>query len=100
MLKGGADGGAVEIIHYTYLGGKLERGDGTIFGYKRIADAMAEIGGIGECAGHSTLVGIQAAAVAVGVEILATYVDGVVRGDETQVLGEHITLGDRGRRGG
>ena len=97
MLKGGADGGAVEIIHYAYLGGKLERGDGTTFGYKRIADAMAEIG-IGECAGHSTLVGIQAAVVAVGVEILATYVDGVFRGDETKVLSEHIALGDRGRR--
>ena len=100
MLKGGADGGAVEIIHYAYLGGKLERGDGTTFGYKRIADAMAEIGGIGECAGHGTLVGIQAAVVAVGVEILATYVDGVFRGDETKVLSEHIALGDRGRRRG
>ena len=100
MLKGGADGGAVEIIHYAYLGGKLERGDGTIFGYKRIADAMAEIGGIGECAGHGTLVGIQATVVAVGVEILATYVDGVFRGDETKVLSEHIALGDRGRRRG
>ena len=86
MLKGGADGGAVEIIHYAYLGGKLERGDGTTFGYKGIADAMAEIGGIGECAGHSTLVGIKTAVVTVGVEIFASYVEGVLRGDETEVL--------------
>ena len=87
MLKGGADGGAVEIIHYAYLGGTLERGDGTTFGYKRIADAMTEIGGIGEGAGHGTLVGIKTAVVTVGVEIFASYVEGVLRGDETEVLG-------------
>ena len=87
MLVGGAYGGAVEIIHYAYLGGKLERGDGTTFGYKGIADAMTEIGGIGEGAGHGTLVGIKTAVVTVGVEIFASYVEGVLRGDETEVLG-------------
>ena len=87
MLKGGADGGAVEIIHYAYLGGKLERGDGTPLDYEGIADAMTEIGGIGEGAGHSTLVGIKTAVVTVGVEIFASYVEGVLRGDETEDLG-------------
>ena len=84
---GGAYGGAVEIIHYAGLGGELERGDGTPLDYEGIADAMTEIGGIGEGAGHSTLVGIKTAVVTVGVEIFASYVEGVLRGDETEVLG-------------
>ena len=87
MLVGGAYGGAVEIIHYAGLGGELERGDGTPLDYEGIADAMTEIGGIGEGAGHSTLVGIKTAVVTVGVEIFASYVEGVLRGDETEVLG-------------
>ena len=84
---GGAYGGAVEIIHYAGLGGELESGDGTPLDYEGIADAMTEIGGIGEGAGHSTLVGIKTAVVTVGVEIFASYVEGVLRGDETEVLG-------------
>ena len=86
MLVGGAYGGAVEIIHYAGLGGELERGDGTPLDYEGIADAMTEIGGIGEGAGHGTLVGIETAVVTVGVEILATYVYGVFRGDKSEVL--------------
>ena len=87
MLVGGAYGGAVEIIHYAGLGGELERGDGTPLGYEGVTDAMTEIGGIGEGAGHGTLVGIETAVVTVGVEIFASYVEGVLRGDETEVLG-------------
>ena len=87
MLVGGAYGGAVEIIRYAGLGGELERGDGTPLDYEGIADAMTEIGGIGEGAGHSTLVGIKTAVVTVGVEIFASDVEGVLRGDETEVLG-------------
>ena len=93
MLKGGADGGAVEIIHYANLGSKVERGDGTTFGYKRIADAMTEIGGIGECAGHSTLVGIEAAVVAVGVEVFSSGKYLPFAYVVTDVLGDHESLG-------
>ena len=93
MLKGGANGGAVEIIHYANLGGKLERGDGTTFGYKGIADAMAEIGGIGECAGHGTLVGIEAAVVAVGVEVFSSGKYLPFTFVITDVLGDHESLG-------
>ena len=65
------DGGAVEVVGDGCLSSELEGWDRAPYGYKGIAYAMTEVGGIGEGVGHGTLVGIEATVVAVGMEILS-----------------------------
>ena len=59
---------------------------------------MTEVGGIGEGVGHGTLVGIEATVVAVGMEILSAGIYLPFACVITNVLCEHISLGNGGRR--
>lgn len=71
MLLPRTYGGAVEIVGDACLGSELKGWDWSPCGYKGIANAMTEVGGIGEGVGHGTLVGIEATVIAVGMEILS-----------------------------
>ena len=98
MLLTGTDGGAVEIVGHACLGSELKGWDWSPCGYKGIAYAMTEVGGIGEGVGHGTLVGIEATVVAVGMEILTPGIYMPFACVITYVLCEHIALGNGGRR--